>query len=113
MKTSKEFFERLQSDEAFAKEIREAAFAKAEAAEKDEEAYKEILISVAAENGYELTGEELEEIYQSRTEALTDEELGKVAGGTSPLCITVGTVVATVVSNSVALSFLITEVKKH
>lgn len=81
MKTSKEFFERLQTDEDFAKEVGEKLKAKVEAGEND---YKAIWIPLAAEYGYELTGEELDEM-RAKSE-LSEEELGKVAGGSSPAC---------------------------
>ena len=81
MKTSKEFFEKLQSDEAFAQEIGTKVKEKFDAGETD---YKSIWISVSAEYGYELTSEELEEWYEAATAELTDEELGNVAGGTTP-----------------------------
>jgi len=83
MKTTKEFFERLQSDETFAKEISEAYKAKVEAGEQD---YKAIIIPIAAEKGYELTEDELDEIYEAKCAELTEEELGKVAGGSTPIC---------------------------
>ena len=80
MKTSKEFIERLQSDEAFAGEIAQAIKA---GTEKDAD-YKSVLIAVAQEHGYKLSKEELDEM-EARYEELSDEELGKVAGGTSPV----------------------------
>ena len=80
MKTSKEFFEKLQSDEGFAQEIAEKVKAMAEAGEED---YKKVWIPVAAEYGYELTGEELDELYEKNIKELSDEELGKVSGGVS------------------------------
>lgn len=82
MKTSKEFFERLQNDEAFAKEVGEKAKAVVDAGEQD---YKKIWIQIAEEYGYELTYEELDERYRIATAEMSEEELGKVAGGTTPL----------------------------
>ena len=81
MKTSKEFIERLQSDEEFAKEVAEKVREKAEAGATD---YKEIWIPIAAEYGYEITGEELDELNDKALNELSVDELGKVAGGTSP-----------------------------
>lgn len=81
MKTSKEFFERLQADEAFAKETAEKAKAMTEAGKTD---YKEIWIPIAAEYGYELSGDELDEMYEKVTAEITDEELGKISGGLTP-----------------------------
>ena len=103
MKTSKEFFERLQTDEDFAKEVGEKLKAKVEAGEKD---YKALWIPLAAEYGYELTGEELDEMC-AQTE-LSEEELGKVAGGSSPACgvvLAVGTPL--IIPLSVKLTFKI------
>lgn len=80
MKTSKEFFERLQNDEAFAKEIGEAVAAKREAGA---ESYYETFIPVAEERGYEISREELDAIHDAQAAAISDEELGKVAGGAS------------------------------
>ena len=84
MKTSKEFFERLRSDEAFTKEIAEKAQKRAEEGEKD---YVALWKSLAAEYDYELKKEELEEMQKKASEELSDEELGKVAGGTTPILV--------------------------
>ena len=84
MKTAKEFFEQLKTDEAFAKEVTEAVTAKREAGAKN---YYETFIPVAAEYGYEISKEELDEVYEKQVSELSEEELGKVAGGTS--CLTV------------------------
>ena len=81
MKSSKEFIERLQSDEEFAKEVSLAVKEKHEAGE-DHKA----IIGIAADRGYELTAEEVDEMYDNASE-LSEEELQKVAGGTSPGCI--------------------------
>ena len=80
MKTAKELFERLKTDEAFAKEFSEALQAKREAGAKS---YYETFIPAAAERGYELSKEELEEAINSQDSELSPEELGTVAGGTS------------------------------
>ena len=90
MNTSKEFFERLQNDEAFAKEIGEKAKEKIDAGEKD---YKALWIPLAAEYGYELTEEELDERFEAASAELSDEELGKVAGGTTPWVVFVSSAV--------------------
>ena len=84
MKTSKEFFERLQTDEAFAKEINETVKEKLDEGLTD---YKEMWIPLAEKYGYELTAEELDEMYKKISAEMSDEELGKVAGGTTPVCI--------------------------
>lgn len=80
MKTAKELFERLKTDEAFAKEFAEALKTKREAGAKS---YYETYIPAAAERGYELSKEELDEIINAQETELSPEELGKVAGGTS------------------------------
>ena len=82
MKTTKDFFERLQSDEEFAKEIGEKVKAKYDEGVTD---YKELWIPLAAEYGYGLSGEELDEMYEKASGELSDEELGKVSGGATPI----------------------------
>ena len=104
IKTSKEFFERLEKDEEFAKEVDEALKSKRESGAKN---YYETFIPVAEEKGYKVTAEDIDAVVEQASQELTEEELGKVAGGTSCLPATVcasflvGTVV-TVVSFSVA-----------
>ena len=100
MKTSKEFFERMQSDEAFAQEIIAALQAKREAGAKN---YYETFIPVAQEHGYEITREELDEIYAAQATELTDEELGKVAGGMSCFGWVITTIIGTIVSSMMSL----------
>ena len=80
MKTAKEFIERIQTDEAFAKEVNEKIQAKKDAGAKD---YTEALLPVAAGLGYEVTKEQVEALRVKQSEVLTEEELGKAAGGTS------------------------------
>ena len=86
MKTAKELFERLKTDEAFAKEFAEALKTKREAGAKS---YYETYIPAAAERGYELSKEVLDEIINAQETELSPEELGKAAGGTSCLPATV------------------------
>ena len=78
MKTSKEFFEKLQNDEAFAQEIGTKVKAKFDAGEKD---FKEIMIAIASEYGYEVTGEELDEM-------IRDEELKRPTGEEAEAALT-------------------------
>ena len=80
MKTAKEFLEKLKNDEAFAKQVNEGIQAKKAAGAKD---YTEALIPVAAELGYEITAEQVEAFSAKQSETISEEELGKAAGGTS------------------------------
>ena len=89
MKTAKELFERLKTDEAFAKEFSEALTAKREAGAKS---YYETIIPAAEERGYELSKEELDEILNAQDTELSAEELGKVAGGGSCVTLVIGTI---------------------
>ena len=82
MKTSKEFLERLQNDESFAIAVNETAKKRLDAGEKD---YKSLWKSIAEEHGYMFTDEELEERLKDLSGEMSDEELGKVAGGTTPI----------------------------
>ena len=97
MKTAKEFIKKLQNDEAFAKQVNDGIQAKKAAGAKD---YTEALIPVAAELGYEITKEQVEAFNASVNESISEEELGKAAGGTS--CFTT-TVIPMVVSASVTI----------
>ena len=92
MKTSKEFFERLRSDEEFAKEVVVKAQEKIDAKKTD---YKEVWIPIAEEYGYELTGEQLDELNEQATASLSEEELGKVSGGFTPLLCFTGAIIVT------------------
>ena len=88
MKTAKEFIEKLQNDEAFAKQVNEGIEAKKAAGAQD---YSEALIPVAAELGYEITEEQVEEMMAKQSEVISEEELGKTAGGTSCVPIVLAT----------------------
>ena len=90
MKTAKEFVERLQNDEAFVKAVNDGIEARKNAGAKD---YTEALIPVAAELGYEITVEQVEALRKKQSEVISEEELGKVAGGTS--CLTAAVVLGT------------------
>ena len=93
MKTAKELFERLKTDEAFAKEFSEALTAKREAGAKN---YYETIIPAAEERGYELSKEELDEILKAQDSELSAEELGKIAGGGSCVTLVIGTIMITI-----------------
>lgn len=86
MKTLKDFMERMQTDEEFAKTINEAVQARRQAGASN--AY-EALIPAAAEAGYEITEDELRKLQKSQAEELSEEEMGKVAGGASCLAASV------------------------
>ena len=96
MKTTKEFFDRLASDEPFAKEIGEKAKARIETGVTD---YKALWIPLAAEYGYELTADELDEKHDSLTADMSEEELGKVAVGTTPTVLLVSLASVTVLDS--------------
>ena len=72
MKTANELFERLKTDEAFAKDFTEALKARREAGAKS---YYETVIPSAEKFG--------DEYIALQDTELSEEELGKVAGGTS------------------------------
>lgn len=74
MKTSREFWERLGEDTAFAEEVNK------QIESRGGDLYS--LVDIAGENGYELTKEEIDGLSKKSMEELSDEELGKVAGGT-------------------------------
>ena len=110
MKTSKEFFERLQSDEAFAQEIGAKVKEKFDAGETD---YKALWIPIAEEYDYELNEAELDEMYEKAVSEMSDEELGKVAGGATPfaigivpLTIMLGASATVVASASASISYI-------
>lgn len=77
--TANEFFSRLKTDEAFAKEVREKVVAKH--AEGTDNVY-DTLIPVAAEYGCDLTNDDIDTMIESASEEISEEDLGKVAGGT-------------------------------
>lgn len=103
MKTVKELMERLNSDEAFVKEFSEEVNAKSKAGSGD--AY-EALISVAAEKGYEVKKSDLN--LQAKT-GLSDDELGKVAGGTIVVSLASLSAVVSAVSATVTINEYVSE----
>lgn len=81
MSSFKEFLEKMQQDEEFAKKVNDAAVARREAGASTA---NEILIPVAEEFGYPVTEEELNayiELQKSQAQELNEEEMGKVSGG--------------------------------
>ncbi len=93
MKTSREFFDRLRTDKDFTAKVRDAAAAKKKAGATD--AF-EAMIAIAADEGYELTRETLEKFMEDNP--ISEEELGKVAGGFCCLPIIIPMVFMTAVS---------------
>ena len=89
MKTAKEYIERMQSDKDFAAQTAEKVKAAKDAGAEDLFA----AASAAAKDlGYEISPEQIKEI-SAQSEDISEEELGKVAGGTScPLLITTGVI---------------------
>ena len=98
MKTAKEFLERIANDEAFAKAVSDGIQAKKDSGAKD---YTEALLPVAAELGYEITEEQVESMLEKQSEAISEEELGRTAGGTS-CCLAFGFVATIVVASGTA-----------
>ena len=80
MKTSADLFDRLATDEAFAKEFAKAVSDMREAGAMNS---NETILSVAEGFGYSVSKEELDKIIDEQDSELSEEELGKVAGGTS------------------------------
>ena len=93
MKTAEELFERLKTDEVFAKEFGEALTAKREAGAKN---YYETIIPAGEERGYAVTKEDIDAFIKSQDTDLSEDELGRVAGGSCALfTLIAGTVMVT------------------
>ena len=90
MKTAKEYIERMQSDKDFAAQIAEKVKAAKDAGAEDLFAAAS---AAAKELGYEISPEQIKEI-GAQSEDISEEELGKVAGGTSCTPLGVASVVA-------------------
>ena len=86
MKTSKELIERLQTDEAFAKEFDEALKARRESGAKN---VYECFIPVAAEYDYAISKEEMDAFMAEHAEEMSEEELGKLSGGSCVFFVSV------------------------
>ena len=80
MKKATDLFKRLKTDEAFAKDFTEALKVRREEGAKS---YYETVIPSAEKFGYSISKEELDEYIALQDTELSEEELGKVAGGTS------------------------------
>lgn len=103
MKTSQEFWKRLAEDEVFAGLVSEEAKAKREAGASN---YYETIIPIANEHGYELTAEELQAVMEKQSAELSEEELGKVAGGTSCPVLTTFISVTSIVSLAITIDVI-------
>lgn len=98
MKTAKEFYRRLSTDEAFTREFADKLTAKREAGASSS---YETVIPVAAEFGYELTRSDVDDM-NNASEELSEEDLGKIAGGSA--CVTwILAAVATTISLCISL----------
>ena len=81
MKTAKEFIEKMQSDKDFTAQVKEKVKAAKDAGAEDTFA---AINTVSKELSYEISPEQIKEIVASASEDISDEELGKVAGGGIP-----------------------------
>ncbi len=79
MKTAKDYIERMRSDKEFVAQMREKIKAAQDAGEKDSFA---AVSRAARELGYDVSPEQVREISRLN-EDVSEEELGKIAGGTS------------------------------
>ena len=77
MKTAKEYIERVQSDKDFVAQMMEKVKAAKDAGAEDLFA---AISAAAKELGYEVSPEQVKEI-SDQSEDVSEEELGKVAGG--------------------------------
>ena len=84
MKTAKEYIEKMRSDKDFAAQMSEKVKALQEAGEKDLFA---AISKAAQELGYEISPAQVKDINQV-SEDISEEELGKLAGGAA--CLTAG-----------------------
>lgn len=92
MKSAELFIERLRNDGSFSNAVGQVVHREREAGVSD---YREAIITAAAEFGYEINKKELDDIYSRQMTELSEEELGKVSGGTSCLSILISFSVAT------------------
>ena len=105
MKTLKDLIEAM-GDENFLNEFSEDVQKLSE--EKKIES-KDAFIAVAKEKGYEVSSEELDELVKQNSELISDEELGKVAGGATPAITAVLSIVSLVGSITATISYKVTQ----
>lgn len=109
MKTAKEFFDKMKNDQDFAVKICDELITKRDAGAKD---YYETIIPTAAENGYEVTRADIDDILSVSGEEMSEEELGKVAGGTSCIAATAALIISSVISVAISLPVVTITVKE-
>lgn len=90
---TKELIEKLNTDKDFAQEFGAKLQAKRDAGAGD--AY-EAFIPVAAEYGYDVKPGDIDDLQEKARAELSEEELGKVAGGTSCISMTLPVTLATI-----------------
>lgn len=79
MKTAKEYIERMQADKEFGEQMKQKILAAKQAGAEDLFAAAS---AAAKELGYDISPEQIRE-FSDQGEDISDEELGKLAGGTS------------------------------
>ena len=80
MKTFQELIEDLKRDPALVESFNKEIAAKAQAGGEADPC--KVMAAVAAEQGYAVRPEEIEALATAQQEKMSEEELGKVAGGT-------------------------------
>lgn len=103
MKTAKDFFEDIKKDQDLAATIGEALKAKLDG-KTDDDAVASAFSEVAADNGYELTPEEVKTYGEDLSEDLSEEELGKVAGGSLLFALSTGLSMLSLFSATIYIS---------
>ena len=106
MESLKELLEKLNNDKEFLAKFNETATAKAEGT-KNADSY-ELIAATAADFGYAVDREEWDAFVASKNEVLSEEELGKVSGGVTPVISWV-TVVTYTTEMATMLSVAITD----
>ncbi len=82
MGSFKDYIEKMKNDEAFAGEVRNAIAGRV-GEKPDIETVDKVSVEVAAEKGFDITVEDLQKYREELSETISEEELGKVAGGFS------------------------------
>lgn len=88
------FLERLQNDPGFAAEVNDAVRAKIGDGQPDIESVRAAIAEAANDMGYEMTKQQADDLELIHSGELSEEELGKVAGGCTPL-LGIGFILAT------------------